>query len=74
MDPSKQSLLNKGGRKKEDIGEEHGGDIMALEFNRVALDVTGERSLIREKVVMLVNVSSVMPCDMLRSWCFFYSG
>ncbi|KAJ0566528.1 hypothetical protein HanRHA438_Chr06g0264551 [Helianthus annuus] len=25
------------------------GDIMALEFNRVALDVTGERSLIRDK-------------------------
>ncbi|KAJ0479995.1 hypothetical protein HanIR_Chr13g0626441 [Helianthus annuus] len=36
-----KSLLNKGGRKKEDIGEEHGGDIMALEFNRVGLDVTG---------------------------------
>ncbi|KAJ0857118.1 hypothetical protein HanRHA438_Chr13g0586361 [Helianthus annuus] len=47
---------------------------MALEFNRVGLDVTGERSLIREKVVMLVNVSSVMPCDMLRSWCFFLFG
>ncbi|KAJ0557856.1 hypothetical protein HanIR_Chr07g0329871 [Helianthus annuus] len=55
MDPSKQvaldssrlasGLLNKGDRKKE----EHGGDIMALEFNRVALDVTGERSLIRDK-------------------------
>ncbi|KAJ0511305.1 hypothetical protein HanRHA438_Chr11g0524211 [Helianthus annuus] len=39
---------------------------MVLEFNRVALDVTRERSLIREKVVMLVNVSSVMPCDMLH--------
>ncbi|KAF5789248.1 hypothetical protein HanXRQr2_Chr09g0368911 [Helianthus annuus] len=45
---------------------------MALEFNRVALDVTGERSLIREKVVMLVNVSSVMPCDMLQAWCFLF--
>ncbi|KAJ0442196.1 hypothetical protein HanIR_Chr16g0806431 [Helianthus annuus] len=43
-------LLNKFDRKKVvQKKEEHGGDIMALDFNRVALDVIGERSLIRDK-------------------------
>ncbi|MFS7933284.1 hypothetical protein Hanom_Chr04g00377921 [Helianthus anomalus] len=47
---------------------------MALEFNRVALDVTGERSLIRDKSRLLVNVSNVMPCYMLQVWWFLIRG
>ncbi|KAJ0586718.1 hypothetical protein HanIR_Chr04g0154941 [Helianthus annuus] len=43
---------------------------MALEFKSVTLDLTRVRPSIPEKVVVLVNVSSVMPCEMLQVWWF----
>ncbi|KAJ0575872.1 hypothetical protein HanIR_Chr05g0217761 [Helianthus annuus] len=48
---SVESLLNKGDRKivKQKKKKKTHCNIMALEFNRVALEMAGVRSLIREK-------------------------